>query len=263
MSLNFDRFEKMRAEGRLLRGKWTGTDAQGRELACWLAALSEPVAEAESADACPADDMPQWLAVLIPRLDDNISQDGWDDRARRLGAALRLTVGWTPAQWRRCEARVFLAILAEARSHVRESETVALSAVDAVVALWSRVLAGDEPFVAEWRAAAAAARAAARAARAASAEAWAARAAARAARAARAASAEAAEAWAARAASAEAAEAWAAWSAEAAARAAWAAWSAEAWAAWSAEAAAEAAARAAEAWDRICDGVIAALEAER
>ncbi len=247
MSLNFDRFEKMRAEGRLLRGKWTGTDAQGRELACWLAALSEPVAEAESADACPADDMPQWLAVLIPRLDDNISQDGWDDRARRLGAALRLTVGWTPAQWRRCEARVFLAILAEARSHVRESETVALSAVDAVVALWSRVLAGDEPFVAEWRAAAAAARAAARAARAASAEAWAAWSAARAARAA----------------SAEAAEAWAAWSAEAAARAAWAAWSAEAWAAWSAEAAAEAAARAAEAWDRICDGVIAALEAER
>ena len=238
MGLDFDRFDQMRAEGRLLRGQWTGTDAEGRETACWLAALSAQVATAKVPSACPAEDLPQWLAHLVPVLDDRISLGGWGDRAQRFGAALHLTVGWSPQQWRRREARVMLTILTEARSHVAADYGHALAAIDGVIVLWPRVAAGDEPGSAEWAKAtaeadAAVAKAAARAVASpsrAAASSWAAvRAAQR------------AVAWAA----ADAAE----WAAGAAARAV------------EAFSSAAAAARAA-AWDRICDGVIAALEGE-
>ena len=40
--LDFDRFDLMFAENRIIRDDWTGTDAQGRETACvraaWVAA---------------------------------------------------------------------------------------------------------------------------------------------------------------------------------------------------------------------------------
>ena len=225
--LNFERFEAMRVGGRLLRGDWVGTDAEGRGMACWLAAMSAPVAAAESADACPAEDLPQWLAHLIPILDDEVSIVGWADRARRLGAALYLTIGWPAQHWRHAEARVILAILGEARSHAQDCGEVQ-SAIDAVAALWQRVADGDEPAADEWSAAELAAELAADAAE------WAAE-----------------------------------WAAERASKAAIAAIAASR----AADAAIEAAAAAreaalsadvvalSEAWDRICDGVIAALGA--
>ena len=212
--LDFDRFDQMLAENRIIRDDWVGTDAEGRETACVLAALVPACGAAQTASACPAEDLPKWLAELIPSLDDGTSPAGWRDRMVRLGAALRLTVGWSPQQWRRCEARVHIAILTEARSHVTADYESAIAAIDGVTALWRRVEVGDEPGSAEW----AKAKAAAAAAR--------------------------------------------SWTAAGS----WAAAKAVAWAAAKAVAAAEAvawAAAKAAAWDRICDGVIAALECEQ
>ena len=229
--LDFDRFDRMLAENRIIRNAWVGTDAQGRETACALAALVPACGAAQTASACPAEALPGWMAELIPALDDATSLDGWRDRVVRLGGALRLTVGWSPQQWRRCEARVHIAILTEARSHVAADYDHALAAIDGVTALWRRVAAGDSPSDHGWAVAKAKAEAAE------------------------------AEADAAEATVAGAAAAAAGWAAAARAEAARARAGAAAAAAAAAEAASSWAARAeVAAWDRICDGVIAALE---
>ena len=57
-------------EGRLIRRAWAGTDDQGRETACLLAAISPEAGQAQNPNACPAHVMPQWLAHLTPWIDD-------------------------------------------------------------------------------------------------------------------------------------------------------------------------------------------------
>ena len=150
-----DRLDAMLAEGRIIRGRWTSTDAHGRETACLLSALSPEAADAESAAACPSDVMPSWLAELTPDIDDLTTAAAWPGIVRRYGALAHRWHVLDAAAWRRAESRTWFEILAIAAPH--DTEFV----VEPVAALWRRVVAGDEPALEEWYAARAAARAAA------------------------------------------------------------------------------------------------------
>jgi hypothetical protein len=79
-------------EDRIIRGEWTGTDEQGRETACLLAALAPEVVEAEGEWACPANIMPSWFAYLTPWMDDNASDTEWHRTVRRYAACRRIEV---------------------------------------------------------------------------------------------------------------------------------------------------------------------------
>ena len=209
----------------LVRDTWMGIDADGRETACLLAALSPECGAARDVSACPADLMPAWLAQLTPWIDDSGTLKHWPTVVRRyadLAARWRVLDAET---WKRLDFAVRAICVREATEVISEetdgTATEVRKACVCVVALCDRAAVGDYPTEQEWKTAAAAAEAAAAAA-------------------AEAAAAEAA------AAAAEAAEA----AAEAAARAA-------------AEAAARAAAEAeaeAEAADRIIDQVLNVIE---
>jgi len=92
MALNLDRFDKYLIEGRLIAHKFVDVDDEGRKRACWLAAMSEPVEQTESAFRCPAEDLPNWMAHLVVALDDNTAGSArWTEFAGRLSKALRVT----------------------------------------------------------------------------------------------------------------------------------------------------------------------------
>jgi len=198
----FDRLDTTIAEGRLARGEWIGTDAQGRETACLIAALWPEAGEDEDAGACPADLLPPWLAHLVPWMDDAPSDEAWPTLMRRTAATLRQLHRLDSTALRRVEYRHRATCVREAAQHTADASV--LTVCDMVATLCDRVVDGDEPDDDEWSAAEAAAWAESSAAEAASA----------------AAAAASAATWAAEAASWSAAESSASWSA---AEAAWAA----------------------------------------
>jgi len=250
-----DRLDLFIAEGRLIRKKWHSTATDGRELACLLYALAPEVGDGKI-DACPATLMPPWLAHLTPWIDDAGSADHWPVVIRRYAGLVRRWSVLTDADWHRLDYQCRIIALGEARAQVTIDKWGVTAALDAVVVLLRREVAGDAPTQIEWAAATRAAEAAT----------WAAEAATRAATWATWAAAEAT--WAAT---------WATWAAEAATRAAEAATRAATWATWAAaeatraaeaatRAAAEAATRAAEAAtraaaDHMIDGILDAIEA--
>jgi hypothetical protein len=59
-------------EGRAIQNKWRGNGGDGKELVCALAAFGPNI---NSPKDCPAGYMPNWLAHLIPALDDGIAAD--------------------------------------------------------------------------------------------------------------------------------------------------------------------------------------------
>jgi hypothetical protein len=83
-----DRYDIMLSEGRIIPAAWT-REEDGRHLACVLAALSPDVAERKTADACPGDWMPGWLAYRIIQVDDEGSAEVRAVSLRRLSPILR------------------------------------------------------------------------------------------------------------------------------------------------------------------------------
>jgi hypothetical protein len=215
----FNRLDEFIAEDRLVRKKW----GDGQERACLLLALAPEVGAEGAVARCPAYLIPSWLAYLTPDLDDCGTEAAWPAMVRRYSVVVRRgATTLDDAGWRRVLARTMLAVLAEATPHDTSGSCAR------VAALWTRVLAGDEPRAEEWAVAAA-----------------------RAARAAEAAAAEAA--WAAggvAAAVAAAAGAGAAWARSAAAAAAEAAAAANLAAAWEV------------AWDRMTTAILDGIELE-
>jgi hypothetical protein len=223
---NADRLNRLDAyiaEGRLIRNKWVGTDAEGRATACLLAALAPECGAIGSAASCPAEVMPRWLAELTPWIDDSGSDAAWPGMVRRYAAVARRWHVLNASAWERASRRVRAACVREALRHVTRDGWGVRDACEAIAV---ELEANREPSD-EQRSSAEAAEAAEAAARAAlAAEAAAAALAARAALAAEA--------------------------AEAAALAVWAA----------AARAARAAARAALAADRLTDAILTVLEDE-
>ena len=158
-------------ENRIIRGKWRGYDAQGRETACLLAAMSPAVVD--DASQCPADVMPPWLAYLTPWLDDAGTIEHWPEVVRAYADVAARWHVLDAAAWHRLDYGCRVIAVREAATHT--TAAAALAACATVIALCERVIAGDEPTESEWEAAwDAAAAAAAWAAEAAEAAAWAA-----------------------------------------------------------------------------------------
>ncbi len=147
-----DRLNQFINEGRLLRWEWVGKDAEGRETACLLAAMSPEVGESRSPDNCPASIMPAWLAHLTPWIDDNCSVEKWPETIRKYADLARRWHVLTPEAWSRAEYRVKRVCVLEAMSHTKEA--TALTVCSRVVALLDRAIAGDIPSKTEWSAAA-------------------------------------------------------------------------------------------------------------
>jgi hypothetical protein len=160
------RYETIRVEGRLIRRAWTKTDDAGRELACWLAALSPEVGAVKHAGACPADVMPAWLALLTPDLDDRVSDGAWPAFAERFGACAARWSVLDDAAWRRVEVAVLRECLAVASESTDDARVLAtIAEVDRLLrdggTPEARAAAREEAWAAAWAAAWSAARAAA------------------------------------------------------------------------------------------------------
>jgi hypothetical protein len=146
--------EQLYAEGRLIRGKWSATDAQGRELLCLYTALAGDATARPG--ACPVDLCPLWLAHLIPWIDDTGTKAHWPsvvDRFARLAPRLGEIRG---ERSERLDYRCRAIAVREARSHVPGGH-VALDPIDHVLALLDRASAGAPVTADEWAAAEAAA----------------------------------------------------------------------------------------------------------
>ena len=157
-----ERLQDFLDSGRLIRKAWTGTDAQGRETACLLAALSPEVGKAQDPSACPANVRPQWLARLTPWIDDEGTLTQWPVVLRRYAGLVTRWSVLTPADWHRLDYTCRrLAVEESARHYNAEKFPDARTAVEAVIALCRRAENGDDPTNEEWLIAAAAAAAAA------------------------------------------------------------------------------------------------------
>jgi len=131
--INVERLNTFISEGRVIRGQWRGTDAQGRETACLLAALAPECGREQRAGACPADVMPRWLAHLVPWMDDEGTAEQWPGMVRRFAAVAARWHVLTPEQWQRLEWTAKLLTVTEARQHT--SDPAALEACDGTIAL--------------------------------------------------------------------------------------------------------------------------------
>lgn len=120
-----DNLNRLILDNRLLRHAWKTLDEDGRERACLLAALSPESANEESARACPADLMPEFLAYLTPSLDDNGSDSSWPAMVRQYA---RLAATWhvlSPAAWQRVEYAFRASCVIEAMQHTTDVSAIA------------------------------------------------------------------------------------------------------------------------------------------
>ena len=126
------RLNEMMEEGRLIRDDWSGTDSNGREVACLLAALSPEAGEDENPGACPAEVMPAWLAHITPWLDDSGSYTEWPRMIRRYAACANRWHTLDDSAWRRIEVAARRAAVVEVMRHT--SDAMALDACRRVLA---------------------------------------------------------------------------------------------------------------------------------
>lgn len=145
------------AEGRIIRGKWSDTDAQGRELLCLYTALAGD-ANARPAD-CPASLCPDWLAHLLPWIDDAGSKQEWPGAVARVVAIAPRLGELQGERSERLRSRCLAVILREALSYAGECA----DAVRGVLSLCERHGGGEQVSAQEWESAARAAEAAAEA----------------------------------------------------------------------------------------------------
>ncbi len=158
LSDRLNNLDSLIADGRIIRGSWTGTDAHGRATACLLAALSPEAGQEKSPNACPASVMPAWLAHLTPWLDDAPSNEVWAEVVCRYARVARRWHALSAEDWRRLDYRCRAIALREARSSSRNDR--ALSAIDSVLRLLDIAGSGLSVSDREWYAAYAAAQAA-------------------------------------------------------------------------------------------------------
>jgi hypothetical protein len=125
------------AEGTLIRNDWIGTDDDGRETACLLAAVAPECGQARSAGSCPANVMPSWLAHLTPWIDDAGSEAEWPRVVRRFAATAK---NW-PHLTERHEYAVRALCVREAMRHANSAD--ALKACERVATLCERARNGE------------------------------------------------------------------------------------------------------------------------
>ena len=110
---------KYHAAGAIIQGAWQ-RENNGRDLVCALAAFGEP-GEINGTSDCPADLMPQWLAELVPAIDDGITEDQvpWFS-----GALIDRAERWhilNDAAWKRIHTGI---LIASVRRAIQAASTV-------------------------------------------------------------------------------------------------------------------------------------------
>lgn len=138
MQEHIERLNRHIEQGTLIRGAWQGTDAQGRETACLLAAMAPECGAEETANVCPAAIMPSWLAHLTPCLDDNGSLDAWPSMVKRFSGLAARWHTLDAAGWRRVQFTWLAASVREAAVHTKELS--ALMVCERVAALCDAVV---------------------------------------------------------------------------------------------------------------------------
>jgi hypothetical protein len=135
MKERIERLNTMVDEDRIIRNRWKGTDKDGRETACLLAALAPEVVEYEDTGTCPAWVMPRWFAHLTPHMDDHGSVEAWPRMVRRYAACASKWVAHDSAAWKRVE-------IAARRASVVESMATEQEVLDACHAVLAWLDAG-------------------------------------------------------------------------------------------------------------------------
>lgn len=141
------RLEVAIAENRVIRKDWT-REEDGRQLVCLLAALSPEVAKRETAEACPADLMPEWLAHLTPWIDDTGSEDAWPAMIHRYADLVRRWHVLTDEDWTRLDYACRAIAVREAMTHAKNDRVI--GACDAMISLLDRAATGDRVSDDEW-----------------------------------------------------------------------------------------------------------------
>ena len=143
---NQDRILALFHDDRLIRKSWVGTDAQGRETLCLLAALSPEVAATYDAADCPATVMPKWLARLTPWIDDAGSEEAWPAMIRRYAAVAGRWHIVSEETWKRLNYTVRRLCVEEAARHFdHEEHPLIIAAAKRVIALCRGAETGDWP----------------------------------------------------------------------------------------------------------------------
>ncbi len=142
------RIREAAAQNRLVRGTWQTTSDSGLELVCLLAAASPECAANHRASACPTEVMPQWLANYAVWYFDKDARP-LNESALDFASRLEQSVDFTAPQWRLFEVRVRLSAVRVALPHAGTSA----DAVQCVIDLCERELAGNPPTKEEWRSA--------------------------------------------------------------------------------------------------------------
>ena len=128
-------FARAAAEGRLIREEWS-READGRQLLCWLTALTDdPETRPET---CRADQCPAWLAYWLPWADDSGTEAAWPSHVTRLARVAHKIPGIDAQKSRRLQCLFLIEILMEARKQNA-------APCDRVIALLRRELDGDVP----------------------------------------------------------------------------------------------------------------------
>lgn len=154
-----ERLDQHIREGRLIRRRWRGQTADGRDTACLLAAMYPEVRDSPA--QCPAGTIPEWWARLTVRIDDAGTAEAWPSIVQRYAALARRWHVLTPDDWQRLDHHCRAVAVREARSHVPAREAQALAAIDGVLTLLDRAARGEPVSGEKWQAARAAAWAAA------------------------------------------------------------------------------------------------------
>lgn len=138
---------------RIIAHKWRDKDSDGRELVCPLAAYSSAVIS--SAWQCPTDELPRFVALMLPAIDDNVSDEARWPIMRCLGDILIHPHFATLSDiaWRRINMGWRIVALREVMSHTQNQKMQ--TACETVIALCERAASGDEPSLTEWKRAAA------------------------------------------------------------------------------------------------------------
>ncbi len=164
--------EQAHVEGRIIQNKWRKPSGDtGRELVCALAAFGPDI---NSSEDCPADLMPDWLAHLVPTLDDGLAAA---DVPWFMGELVSHAKRWSvldTAAWARIKTGFLIgtvqqAFASAASVHTEPYPSYFIQVRDAVDGVIAVLKSGDSDAAAASAASAAADAAASAAARAASA----------------------------------------------------------------------------------------------
>jgi hypothetical protein len=126
MSISTTTLREQIDSGLLLRGEWSTTTEDGRARLCaYTALMNDPDARPGS---CPVGTMPEFLAHLIPWMDDAPSAEAWPGFMRRLLSVAERWHVLSPESWEKIDKAIRVQCIREAMQHVTVGQWGVLAA---------------------------------------------------------------------------------------------------------------------------------------